>query len=71
VQQIGFVVVSFKISDRGYVYQPKVLESNAEPSEQWAKLFELEAIKAIKKWKFKYRDKACTARYKFTFEAAE
>lgn len=66
--QTGYVVLSFKISDRGYVYSPKVLASHAEPSEEWAKLFEEEAIKAIMQFHFRYRERACVAKHKFEFD---
>jgi TonB family protein len=66
--QTGYVVVSFKISDSGYVYNPNVIESHAEPSKGFAKLFEEEAVKAIKQFHFRYREKACIAEYRFTFE---
>lgn len=67
-RQTGYVVLSFKISDRGYVYSPKVIASHAQPSEDWAKLFEEEAIKAITQFHFRYRDRACIAEHKFEFE---
>ena len=66
--QTGYVVLSFKISDRGYVHSPKVIASHAEPSKDWAKLFEEEAIKAIMQFHFRYRERACIAEYKFVFE---
>lgn len=66
--QTGYVILSFKISDRGYVYDPKVIESYATPSKGWAKLFEEEAIKALMQYHFRYREKACIAEQKFTFE---
>jgi len=66
--QTGYVIVSFKISDRGYVYNAKAIESHAEPSKGFAKLFEEEAVKAIEQFHFRYREKACVAEYKFIFE---
>lgn len=67
----GYVLVAFKISDRGSVYEPVVLESKAEPNEGWTQLFEEQALKSIKQWRYRYREKACVAEQKFTFEVAE
>ncbi len=63
-RQEGFVQLAFNIDENGLVSNVKVLDSNPKGS------FERNAIRAIKRWKFKKNEITRTASITFNFRLA-
>ena len=64
-RQEGFVQLAFAINEKGLVSNVKVLDSNPKGT------FERNAVRAIKRWKFKQNEVERSASITFNFRLAK